>query len=902
MRITSLKTEYKSNPIGLETPSPRLFWKLEDERRNTVQTAYRIRCASSLAQLETEKNLLWDTGMVESDQSVHIEYHGPSLSSCQRVYWQVKVWANHGDESAWSEPAYWEMGLLNPGDWQAQWIASGVPEDVSDSAPSPFLRKNFTIEKEIASARVYASALGLYELSINGEKVGHEFFTPGWTAYQKRLQYQVFDVTNLLVRGENALGAILGDGWYRGYFVWQGNKNLYGEKIALMAQLKITYTDGSENVILSDGSWKSATGPILKSDIYNGETYDARLEIPAWDKPGFNDSAWVPVKTLTAPTASLVASEGSVVRITQVLHPIEKIITPKGELVFDMGQNMVGWIQFELKGNAGDLITIDHGEVLDQEGNFYNANLREAKAKDTYIFKGKTLETWRPRFTFHGFRYIRITGFNGEIDLENIEGQVLHSDMEKTGDFTCSDPLINQLQQNIDWGLRGNFLDIPTDCPQRDERLGWTGDAQVFASTAAFNRNTASFYTKWMKDLALEQKPDGSVPWVVPNVVKDGGGTGWSDGFGATGWADAAVVIPWEVYQAYGDIRILKNQYASMQAWVEYMIGHTGDRYIFDFGFHFGDWLAFSEYMSYHFNAPDYGYAGAYTEKELIATAYFYYSTTLMWKIATILGKNNDAERYAAILPKIKKAFQREFITETGRITSNSQTAYTLALSFGLYDETLHANGAQRLASDVKHFGHLTTGFLGTPLLCKALSENGYADLAYMLLFNKRYPSWLYPITRGATTIWERWDCIKSDGSFQTVGMNSFNHYAFGAIGNWLYTQVAGLQTDQDQPGYKHIVIRPLLTDQLNFAEARHHSLYGEVLSRWEQGGNKVSVKIEIPVNVRATVFLYENAGSITESGIPLPNHPSVSVLKSDNAETIVAIGSGKYCFEYVKL
>ncbi len=627
--------------------------------------------------------------------------------------------------------------------------------------------------------------MGLYELSINGHKVGDEYFTPGWTSYQKRLQYQVFDVSNLLVEGENAIGAILGDGWYRGYLVWQGNKNLYGEKIALLAQLKITYADGSEEWIVSDSTWKSSTGAILQSDIYNGETYDARLETTGWDKPGFNDSAWQPIETIAPPVAPLVASEGSPVRITQVLRPIEKIITPKGELVFDMGQNFVGWVQFSLTGKAGEQITIDHAEVLDQDGNFYTANLRAAKAQDTYIFKGAGLETWHPRFTFHGFRYIRISHYSGEIEIDNMEGHVVHTDMEKTGDFTCSDPMINQLQQNIDWGLRGNFLDVPTDCPQRDERLGWTGDAQVFASTAVFIRHTAPFYTKWMKDLALEQRTNGSVPWVVPNVVKDGGGTGWSDGFGATGWADAALVIPWEVYQAYGDTRILESQYESMRGWVEYMIRHSGDRYIFDFGFHFGDWLSFAEYMSYHYNAPDYGYAGAYTEKELVATAYFYYSTTLMMKIANILGKQDDAERYAAILPKIKKAFQREFITETGRITSNSQTAYTLALSFGLYDETLHTNGAERLANDVNHFEHLTTGFLGTPLLCKALSDNGYADLAYMLLFNKRYPSWLYPITKGATTIWERWDGIKPDGSFQTVGMNSFNHYAFGqsAIG-----------------------------------------------------------------------------------------------------------------------
>lgn len=898
MKIFDLRTEYKINPIGLGTRSPRMSWKIEDERRNTQQTAFRVKCAATIAELNSEKDLLWDSGKTVSGQSVHVPYQGETLGSAQQVFWQVKVWLNHGDESDWSETASWETGLLEDSDWKAGWIVSNVSEDVSDSTPSPFFRKSFRIEKPVASARIYASALGLYELSINGRRVSSDYFTPGWTTYGKRLQYQVFDVSGFLSTGENVLGAILGDGWYRGYFVWQGNKNLYGEKIALMAQLRLVHTDGTETILVTDTSWKSNTGPILKSDIYNGETYDARLELPGWNQSGFDDTGWTGVSLLNPPAACLVASEGSPVRITETIQPVARIITPTGELVFDMGVNMVGWVEFSLPGAAGSSLTIDHGEVLDQDGNFYNANLRKAKASDTYIFSGRGIETWHPRFTFHGFRYVRISGYEGEIQTQNLAGHVIHSDMEQIGWFSCSDPLVNQLQLNIDRGLRGNFLDVPTDCPQRDERLGWTGDAQVFASTAAFNRNTAPFYIKWMKDLALEQKPDGSVPWVVPNVVKDGGGTGWSDGFGATGWADAAMVIPWEVYQAYGDIRILEEQYTSMKSWVEYMIHHSGDRYIFDYGFHFGDWLAFAEYMSYHFNAPDYGYAGAYTEKELIATAYFYYSTGLLQKTATCLGKTTDAERYAAILPEIKKAFQKEFITETGRITSNSQTAYTLALVFGLYDDQQKEIAAQRLANDVRHFEHLTTGFLGTPLLCQALSDNGYPDLAYMLLFNKRYPSWLYPITKGATTIWERWDCIKPDGSFQDVGMNSFNHYAFGAIGRWLYTQVAGLQTDPGQPGYRHIIIKPLFTDQLSFVRAGHHSLYGSVSVDWEQTDRQMVVKIEIPVNTTATLTLPFAEHSISESGKAIGQSGLFHIENNEIKTTSLRMGSGQYEFK----
>lgn len=902
MEIKNLRTEYKVDPIGLKPGSPRLSWEIHDQRRNVFQTAYQIIGAEKISDLEKDNSLIWNSGKIMSDQSIHVKYAGPELRSGQRIYWKVKVWNNFEEESKWSEPVLWEMGLLNQKDWKAEWIEPGYEENTSDSTPSSYLRKDFYLKNRVTKATAYITCRGVYEFSLNGEKVSEDLFTPGWTSYKERLQYQAYDVTEQLASGDNAIGVVLGDGWYRGYLVWQGNKNLYGEKLALLCQIAIEYEDGSSELIKSDEGWKSATGPILKSDIYNGETYDARLEMPGWNVFGFDDSAWHRVLKKNYGYKNIVASEGVPVRITETIKPIDKILTPKGEVVFDLGQNIVGWVRFRLKGKTGDRIRLNHAEVLDQEGNVYLDNLRDAKAEDTYIFRGDDIEVFEPHFTFHGFRYIQVSEYAGDISLEDVEGRVIHSDMGLTGEFECSDQLINRLQKNIDWGLRGNFLDLPTDCPQRDERLGWTGDAQVFAPTACFNRDVASFYTKWMKDFIVDQREDGSVPWVVPNVVEDGGGTGWSDGFGATGWADAAVIIPWTVYQVYGDRSILEEQYESMKAWEEYMIRESGDRYIFDTVFHFGDWLSFAEYYSYYYNAPDYGYAGAHTDKDLIATAYYYYTTGLMLKIATILGKNKDAKRYAAICPKIKKAFQAEFMTQTGRLTSNTQAAYTLALFFGLIPDNLTATAAKRLVDDVNHFGHLTTGFLGTPFLCQALTDSGYPEIAYKLLFNQRYPSWLYPVTKGATTIWERWDGIKPDGSFQTVGMNSFNHYAYGAVGAWLYTDVAGLKINPEKPAYKEFFVKPYPSNELTFAKATYHSMYGKISVHWERDEDMFRLKLEIPVNTKALVaFPGIDPAVLLEGGVPVGQIPEIIMKGVDDARILLELGSGSYQFEIAK-
>jgi alpha-L-rhamnosidase len=881
-QITNLRTEYKINPLGIDAAQPRFSWEIVSGKRNFTQKAFQIRASKLEKDLLEGKNLMWDSGKILSDKSSQVVYNGMALKSGQRVYWQVKIWAKDGSESGWSKASFWEMGLLNVSDWQAEWIEPQLKENENNYNPCPLLRNEFEISKSVKSARAYVTSHGLYEFHINGDKVGNQLFTPGWTSYNKRLQYQTYDVTDNIQQGKNAIGVILGDGWYRGPLTWDMKKNNYGEKLGLLLQINITYTDGTTAIIKSGSAWKSAAGPILMSEIYDGETYDARLEINGWDKPGFDDKDWSRTAENEYSKEILIASGDPPIRVTQSIKPVKEFKTPNGDLVIDMGQNMVGWVQFKLKGSTGDKITFRHAEVLDKDGNIYTANLRRAQQKVEYIFKGKDVEIFHPHFTFQGFRYVAVTDYPGEISLDNISGEVIHSDMAPTGNFECSDSLINQLQKNIQWGLRGNFLGIPTDCPQRDERLGWTGDAEVFAPTACFNMDAAAFYTKWMKDFIADQLDDGRIPHVIPNILGNDGG--------AAGWADAAVIIPWTVYQNYGDIRILETQYESMKAWIKYLKKNAGDSYLWKKAVGFGDWLAFATTAS--------DYPGATTDKDMIGTAYFYHSTSLLQKIALILGKKQDAKEYTVLMKKIKNAFQLEFITQTGRLASNTQTAYSLALDFDLVPENLIAKAAKRLADDVNNFGHLTTGFLGTSRINRVLSNNGYTDLAYMLLFRKEYPSWLYPVTKGATTIWERWDGIKPDSSFQDPGMNSFNHYAYGAVGKWLYSSVAGIDIDPNKPGYKNIIVNPHITKKLKFAKAEYHSIYGMISSGWRNENDSVEIDIQVPPNTTADVFMPTGKiGKIFESGKPVKKLKEIQSVKLVDGKIILHIGSGKYFF-----
>ncbi len=853
--VSHLRCEYQIDPVGIDVRKPRLSWELESSDKNVMQTSYELQTARSEEDLSKGKTF-WESGKVASDVSVGVEFAGPALVSGAIYYWRVRVADNHGHVSEWSKTAKWEMGLLDAADWNAKWITSGLIEDPTKSNPAPLLRKEFTLHKKVRPqrARLYVTAMGLYQVELNGRRVGDQYFTPGWTAYDFRFQYQAYDVTEMLKTGTNCLGVMLGDGWYRGPLTWDMKRNNYGKNLGLLAQLVITWADGSKETVASDGSWKASTGAVLESGLYDGETYDARLEKDGWSAPGFDDQGWSSVSVQEAPPARLVAAAGPPVKEIEEIRPVKVLKTPAGETVLDMGQNMVGWMRFRLTAPSGTTITLRHAEVLDNKGNLYTENLRAAKQIVRYTAKGGGTELYQPHFTFQGFRYVSVSGWPGEVKPEQFTGVVVHSAMERTGAFETSSSLLNQLQHNILWGQRGNFLDVPTDCPQRDERLGWTGDAQAFAPTASFNFDTAGFYEKWMKDLALDQQDDGAVPHVIPNVLTH---DTRKESSASAGWADAATVVPWTVYQAFGDKRILEQQYPSMKAWVEYMRREAGSSAIWRSGFTFGDWLAFA--------TTDADYPGATTDKDFLETVYFARSTALLAKSAEALGKKEDASEYWELETKIKSAFQKEFVTPSGRLSPNTQTAYALALAFGLLPETQRAEAAGRLAADVRNFGHLTTGFLGTPVLCAALSDYGYLDEAYMLLNRTEYPSWLYPVTKGATTIWERWDGIKPDGSFQDPGMNSFNHYAYGAIGEWMYSVVAGLQIDEKRPGYKHILIEPRPGGALTRATASVDSVYGRVSSGWEIADGKMKLKVEVPPNTSATVKM--PSGKVEEVG-----------------------------------
>jgi alpha-L-rhamnosidase len=879
VKVVNLLTENRTDPIGLDVQQPRFSWQLLSEQRNISQTAYEITVSGS-------KGSVWKSGKVNSDRSVQVPYAGTALQSGKKYTWQVKIWDNNGKASASSEPAFFQTAMMSATDWKAKWIEADFVED-SINRPAQYFRKQFSSTKKVASATVYVTAHGMYEAQINGKRVGDAYLTPGWTSYKKRLQYQVYDVTNLVTTGNNAIGVVAGNGWYRGFLAWGGNKDIYGKKTGVLFQLDINYTDGTTATIVSDETWKSSTGSIRFSEIYHGETIDSREEKAGWSTAGYNDGSWSGVKTQNYPNDILLATYNEPVKKHEAFKPLKVFTTPKGEKVIDFGQNLVGWVMVKANGNAGDKITIRHAEVLDKEGNFYIDNLRAANATATYYLSGKGEEAFEPHFTFYGFRYIKIEGVN-DIKPENFTAIALYSDMKPTGTFISSNPLINQLQHNIQWGQRGNFLDVPTDCPQRDERLGWTGDAQAFSRTASFNFGVNNFFAKWLRDVEADQFPTGSVPFVIPNVLGPGAG-------GATGWADVATIIPWNMYLAYGDKKILENQYNSMAAWVGYMEKASKD-YLWNTGFHFGDWLFYRPF-------DDNDGRSAVTDKYMIAQCFFANSVQIMINTAKVLGKNEDADKYTVLLKNVKDAFLKEYVTANGRLVSGTQTAYVLALNFDMLPENLREPTVNRLVENIKSYSnHLTTGFLGTPYLCHVLNRFGKTDVAYTLLMQETYPSWLYPVKMGATTIWERWGGIHPDSTFEPASMNSFNHYAYGAIGDWMYRVVAGLDTYDDAPGYKHIKIQPHIGGGLTNASASLQTYYGKASSGWKLEGNKIIMDVEIPANTTATVFVpASNKDAITENGNAVSSSKDLQVTGTENGYVILKVNSGKYHFEVAK-
>jgi alpha-L-rhamnosidase len=870
---TRLTCEYQQDPIGIGETKPRFGWWLSDERRGAKETAYQITVGSA-----PENSDLWDSGKVESDQSCHIEYAGAPLSARQRCFWRVRTWDINAEPSAWSGTQSFELGLLNPSDWTARWIGSNVAGSHDAGVPAPFLRKVFKLDQPLKHARLYVSALGLYEASINGKRIGDDRLVPGFTDYHKRVVYRTYDVTGHLRPGDNVVGAILGDGWYCGYVGFRGRRQTWGERPLLIVQLEITTADGKTSTIVTDDSWRLAFGPIVSNDLLMGESYNAQLELDGWDSPGFDDSKWSGAVVFEPRVGRIVAAGAPPPRAVKQLKPIDvkPVDARRGKYRLDIGQNVVGHVRLRVRNPpAGRTITLRHAEMLNPDGTLWVAGLRKARATDTFQCRGKDEEVFEPRFTFHGFRYVEIEGYPGELKPDDISAVVVHSDMRQTGEFACSNDLINKLQQNIEWGQRGNFIDVPTDCPQRDERLGWTGDAQVFIRTACFNMDVAGFFTKWLDDLDDAQRDDGAYPSYAPQ---------WEPNDGGPAWADAGVICPWTVYTCFGDKRVLERHYPAMQKYIAFLEKEHPNGLGDERGY--GDWLAMDT------NTP----------KPLIGTAFFAHAADLVSRAATVLGKSDDAARYRATFERVRDTFQKEFVTPNGRIVGDSQTAYVLALHFNLLPENLRKAAADRLVADItKRGNHLSTGFVGTPYLTHVLTSMGHTDVAYALLEQKTFPSWLYPVALGATTIWERWDGWTHDKGFQDAGMNSFNHYAYGAIGSWMYQVVAGIDIADEMrgAGYKKLRIRPTPGGGLTWASAKLDTVYGTVRSSWKREGDKTTYDITIPPNTSAQLELQARSiESVFEGGKALSQAEGVSSARVENGKLFCCqIVPGNYQF-----
>jgi alpha-L-rhamnosidase len=869
--------EYRVNPLGLSTGEPRFSWKIETDKSQLTQTAYMLQISPN----EDFSGEILESGLVESGESHLVSLRGKKFPSSTRYYWRVKIWDNKGEESPWSESSWFETSLLDNSEWKAVFI-SAEDGNAGPLSGGTILRKEFTLSKKPKSARLYAGAKGLYEAYCNDNRVGCEFLTPGFTQYDKRILFQTCDVTSLLKQGGNTLGFMVGAGWYKGD-IGGGNiaqRGHFGKRTAVTAQLHVEYEDGTKETVVTDASWKCAGSPVTFSEIYHGENYDARLEEKCRNESVGN---WKPVFVESADVSMLAPADGLPVKEHEHFKPLSLFTTPQGDRVIDFGQNIAGFVRFKVQGKAGDRVKLRHAETLDAKGNFYTENLIGARQTIEYILKGGGIETYSPHFTFQGFRYIAVDEYPGPIDMNDFEAVAIYSDMKRLGSFKSSSELLNQFVSNVCWSMKGNYVDIPTDCPQRHERLGWTGDAEIFIRSASLLMGIAPFFTKWLRDVSASQYADGRVPHVVPDVISNFvKNDELISSAAATGWADAVVIIPWTIYAYFGDKRLLEEQYPGMKKWVEYIRGVAQDGVLWNSGFHFGDWVALDAKEGSVFGA---------TPNELIATAFYAYSTELLAKSAAVLGKQEEAAEYRELHGKIAEAFGKEFFTPKGKITVRTQTSCILALHFGLCP--LHAK-QHTLDTYVELLkeknNHLTTGFLGTPFACRVLADNGRLDLAYELLFKTDFPSWLYQVTKGATTIWEHWDSLKPDGTMWNPGMNSFNHYAYGAVYDWVFTDVGGIDMIEEEPGFKKILLQPFPGGPLSWVETSYESPYGKIYLKWEKTGDVLKVDIVVPPSTSARVILpgakYGIIGGVEFNDIP----------NGAQAE----LGSGSYSFSYV--
>ncbi len=833
-RIARLRAEYGAGTV-VGTARPRLSWIVENAV-DWTQRGYELRDADT-------------TVAVESDASLFVPWPFADIRSREQRIVQVRAASDDGRRTDWSDRLVVEAGLLDPADWRAAFVGSAEAVPAAGT-PSSYLRHGFDVAGPVAAARLYVTALGVFEPYLNGSALGDQVLAPNWTSYYNRLRYQIFDVTDRIQQGRNVVGAVLGDGWYRGPV----SKGVYGDRLALLAQLELLFTDGTRQTVVTDESWRATTGPILAGCIYDGELYDARLELPGWAGADYDDSDWRAVAIVDHPQVSLVAPTDPPIRRIEEVPVVEVLASPSGTVICDFGQNLAGRLRIQVTGEAGDTVTIRHGEVL-CDGDLYRENLGTARAEDTYILKGDGVETWEPRFTYRGFRYAEIDGWPGTFDPAQVTAVVLHTDFERTGWFECSDPLVDRLHENSVWTMRSNFLGLPTDNPQRGERRGWTGDAGLFAPSAAFLYDVNGLFASWLADLAADQGADGRMPHTVPSCVfippppddaEEWIRPAWLCSSAA--WGDAAVIVPWVLYQRFGDIGLLTRQWDSMRKWVDYAERLAGPTRLWDSTFHFGDWLD-------PLAAPDRPHRGQ-TPPEVLATAYFARSAELVARTADVLGHDDDARNYKSLAEQVRMAFRTAFMDDAGNLAVPSATAQALLLAFCLAetDEQRRRAGA-RLSRIVTGSGYrMSTGLIGTAIICDALCEAGDLAAAYRLVLQTEYPSWLHMVKMGATTIWERWDGIHPDGRINPEPMNSLNQYALGTIVDWLHRTVAGLEPAE--PGYRKIRFHPRPGGGLTHASARHRTPYGMAAISWHLDAGRLEIEVQVPANTEAEVLL----------------------------------------------
>jgi len=889
LSIHETRVEYLKSPEGIDVMQPRFSWLLKGNGRNRSQSAYQIAVASSVEKIANGEADIWDSGKVNSSETNQIEYNGIPLESDTKYFWAVKVWDEAGRESAWSQTAHWSMGLLKFSNWKGIFIGHDVGYNKTDKydslylPPARYLRKSFKLQKKIKKATAYTTALGLYELRLNGKKVGDDYFLPGWTDYNKRLYYQTFDITDRVNAGENVIGAIIADCWYAGYVGYallvrlDKVREFYGVNPSFMGQIQIEYEDGSTEIIASDRSWKANVGAIREADIIMGETYDARLENSGWDLADYDDSEWKIPKVYTHPNGKLEAHPGTKVKNTEVLKPIAMTEPSPDNYVFDLGKNIAGIAELKVQGPKGTKVQLRFGEILKSNGQIQTENLRKARATDTYILKGEGEEIWQPKFTYHGFQFVEVTGYPGKPSLDAITGIALSSIETDASTFSASNAMNNTLFENIKTTQSANFFEVPTDCPQRDERLGWTGDAQVYMRSATYNSDVAAFMTKFLVDLDDAQRWYGAYPNFAPFPYS-------RPNQYAPAWMDAGIIIPYNMYKVYNDTRILEYMYEGMEKFMSFQADASIDYLRPGGGNNWGDWLAVNEE----------------TSDDFIGSSFYGYDAKLMAEMAEALGKTEDAQKYSQLFESIKKAFAEKYIQTDGRTSEDTQTTYALALYFDLYPEDLAKKGAARLAEKIEKNGFkFATGFLGTKHVMLALSKYGYDDISYKIFQQTEYPSWGYSVENGSTSIWERWNSYTKDDATNSdinASMNSFSHYAFGSVAEWMFQHAVGIDTKD--AGYRNIIIKPAISKEMDFINGSYKSINGTIASSWNWNGKRVLLNVEIPVNTKAKVYIPTgNSSDIREGTKNISKIPSITILESNEKETVLEIGSGSYSF-----